>query len=416
MNQALRAVATGQAEKPQQGILALLENPKVAKGMAAVAGKYLAPDKMLRLCINAVHKTPDLLKCNPKSVLGAMMASAALDLEPNTPQQQAFLIPYKRSMKVDGQWIETYDCQFQIGARGFRTLAYRSPRIKLLEAEAIHERDLWKHRLGSQAMLEYEKALANRGELIGAFSYAKLEGGVESAVVLPLEEIHKIRSRSETWRALVRKVEMAENERERAKAEAKLADTPWVMWIDDMAAKSATKKHAKQLPLDASPALAVAANLDDAGDVGVLDLSALSDPELVREVAAGTEELPQVTDDSAQQAERSMEAFGSTQRQREPAAAPPAAKTPTRRGAAKEAPTAAAATQASADARSPAGGPDSAAAGASGGPSYATVAAAITKAGNRDDALAELDAARDLPADQQRDLKAHLERTWPAEG
>lgn len=417
MNQALRAVATGQAEKPQPGILALLENPKVAKGMAAVAGKYLAPDKMLRLCINAVHKTPDLLKCNPKSVLGAMMASAALDLEPNTPQQQAFLIPYKRSMKVDGQWIETYDCQFQIGARGFRTLAYRSPRIKLLEAEAIHERDIWKHRLGSQAMLEYEKALANRGELIGAFSYARLEGGFESAVVLPLEEILKIRNRSETWRALARRVETAENERDRAKADAKLAETPWVMWIDDMAAKSATKKHAKQLPLDASPALAVAANLDDAGDAGGLDLSALSDPDLVREVAAGAEDLPQLADETAQQAERSTEAFGSTQRQREAVAATPAAaKTGAKRGAAKEPPAPPAATEASPASRSPVGGPDSAAAAASAAPSYAAIAAAISKAGSRDDALAELDASRDLPADQQRDLKAHLERTWPVEG
>ena len=79
MNTALRAVATGQGENKQHGILALLENPKVAKGMAAVAGRYLQPDKMLRLCINAVHKTPDLLKCDPKTVLGAMMASAALD-------------------------------------------------------------------------------------------------------------------------------------------------------------------------------------------------------------------------------------------------------------------------------------------------------------------------------------------------
>ena len=105
MNTALREVATGQAgQKPQQGILTMLENPRVAKGMAAVAGKFLSPDKMLRLCINAVHKTPDLMRCDPKTVLGAMMASAALDLEPNTVQQQAFLIPYARNKKVGDEW------------------------------------------------------------------------------------------------------------------------------------------------------------------------------------------------------------------------------------------------------------------------------------------------------------------------
>lgn len=97
---------------------------------------------------------------------------------------------------------------------------------------------------------------------------------------------------------------------------------------------------------------------------------------------------------------------------------PPAAGTKGagKRGAAKEPPVPPAATEALPASRSPAGGPDSGSAAPPAAPSYAAIASAITKAGSRDDALAELDAARDLPADQQRDLKAHLERTFPAEG
>ncbi|WP_128000373.1 hypothetical protein [Piscinibacter defluvii] len=100
-----------------------------------------------------------------------------------------------------------------------------------------------------------------------------------------------------------------------------------------------------------------------------------------------------------------------------PPPAPPAGgKAAARRAATKEAPEPAAAAQAAAAPRSAPGGPNSAAAAPTSAPSYAAVAEAISRAGNRDDALAELDAARDLPADQQRDLKAHLERTYPAEG
>lgn len=391
MNTALRAVATGQAETKQQGILTLLENPKVAKGMAAVAGKFLQPEKMLRLCINAVHKTPDLLKCDPKTVLGAMMASAALDLEPNTVQQQAFLIPYKRNKKVGDEWVQVYDCQFQIGARGFRTLAYRSPLIKSLEAEAIHKGDHWKHRVGSQAFFEYEKALTDRGNLIGAFSYARLADGIEVACVLPLEEILKIRARSETYRALVANIEKSRNDQERQRNELKLAETPWVMWLDDMAAKSATKKHAKQLPLDAAPALAVAAEIDNAGDAGALDLGALTDPDLVREVRDGMSEAPQqaLTDDTADHAERSMEAFGTTQRK------PDAAPVEQQRTA-------------------PAKGGKRAAPAQEDAPTvtYAELADQIVKAKDADAAAEVLDQGRGLPDDQRSELSALFHRTW----
>lgn len=396
MNTALRAVATSQAETKQQGILALLENPKVAKGMAAVAGKYLQPEKMLRLCINAVHKTPDLLKCDPKTVLGAMMASAALDLEPNTVQQQAFLIPYARNKKVGDEWVKVYDCQFQIGARGFRTLAYRSPLIKSLEAEAIRKGDHWKHRVGSQAFLEFEKALTDRGDLIGAFSYARLADGLEIACVLPLEEILKIRGRSETYRALLAGIEKARNDQERARAEAKLAETPWVMWLDDMAAKSATKKHAKQLPLDAAPQLAVAAGLDDRADAGELNLGALTDPDLVREVRDGVTEAPAaLTDDRDDQAERSMEAFGTTQRREpEPAAAAEPEKADTKGARRAAAPKQEALPKVT----------------------YAQLADAITKAKNRDEAAEALDQGRGLPDDQRADLSALYARKWSQEG
>lgn len=258
---------------------------KIEKAIGAVATQYLTPDRFLRLAVNAVKKTPLLMHCDPQSVLGAFMTSAALGLEPNTILQQAFLIPYKKRIKQGNEWVDAYECNFQIGARGFVTLAHRSPHIDTLQAEAIHEGDLFEHMMGSETFLKYRKALKDRRELIGAFCFTKMASGHEQATVLPLEELHKIRSRSETYNSLQGKVQEAKDGRDREKAEKKLAETPWVMWEDDMSAKSAIKKHSKQLPLQPGDAMVVASQLD--GDDGkIIDMATMTDPDMVRAVMA----------------------------------------------------------------------------------------------------------------------------------
>ena len=130
--------------------------------------------------------------------------------------------------------------------------------------------------VGSDSFLRYRINLdTERGGLIGAFAYSKTDVG-EMATVLPLSELHKIRSRSETFNALERNLQNAGNQGERDKAAKKLAETPWVMWEDDMAIKSAIKKHAKLLPMG-NAALSLAVELDSQSDAGVIDLAAVSD-------------------------------------------------------------------------------------------------------------------------------------------
>lgn len=405
----LRAAATGQVAPAPKTIYEYLEDPRVKQGIAAVAGRFLTPDRMLRLCVMAVKKTPKLAACDPTTVLGAMMTSAALGLEPNTVQQQAFLIPYKTRRKnpSTGQWGDVLECQFQIGYRGFITLAYRTPRVKGLMAEAIHKGDHFKHRLGTGTFLEFEKALVDRGDMIGAFSYAQLDGGQEVACVLPLDEILKIRSRSETYKQLVRDLESAQSQQDSVKAQQRLAETPWVLWEDDMAAKSAIKKHAKMLPIASNDALAVAAEIDARGEAGALDLRSMTSVEQVREVIDEGGEPPALEDHSEDQA-ASREGFGTTQRRQadpEPAQQGQSAATP---AATKGKGKAAAAPAPAADQASNRGGPTPR--------TYAQIAEAINKLpdGSREDALLELDGARHLPPDQVKDLKAVIDRRFPA--
>lgn len=288
---AISALKTGEqavAKKPKT-IFDLLTEDKTRTAIASVAGKYMTPERFLRLAINCIKKTPRLFECDPYSVLGAFMASAALALEPNTVLQQAYLIPYgKRSKNPQTQQWETtgYECQFQVGYRGFIALAHRSPYIKTIDAEAIHKGDHFKHRKGSQNFLEYEKTLEERGHLIGSFAHSHLTDGGEAATILTLEDIHKIRGRSETYQALLRGVDKhGLKDWEKKKAEEKLADTPWVWAEDDMAAKSAIKKHSKFLPLQPGDGMAAAVSLDaDRDDGQTIDMADLVDPDKMNAV------------------------------------------------------------------------------------------------------------------------------------
>lgn len=414
----LRAAATGAAQqtapKPKH-ILDYLEHPQVKSGIAAVAGKFLTPERMLTLCVNAVKKTPKLAQCDPRSVLGAMMTSTALGLEPNTPQQQAFLIPYKTRAFVDGKWQDVLECQFQIGARGFITLAYRSPVISRFEAHAIHQHDTFRNVVGSKSFLEYEKRLlGDRGPLVGAFSYAMLAGDRgETAVVLPLDEIEKIRARSETYKALMRELEQAQSPADKQKAERKLAETPWVMWADDMAAKSALKKHAKQLPVASSDLLLAAADIDDRGDAGILDLGSMTDPDTVRAVVADGMDPPAL-EHSDPPPPMSSETFGTREGApvpREGDSGAPAAGKPAARGR-RAAP-------APAEGAEPAGGSAPGAAApppaepAKPGKTYAQLADEVQKAKDIDAAIEICDEARSLlPPDQAKDLGEVFRRHW----
>lgn len=398
---ALKAAATGQVAAPKKNLFDIVNSKSFQQGLAKVVGKFITPDKMASLCINAIKKTPKLLECDPVSVTGAMMASAALQLEPNTVQQQAFLIPYKKRVKVGERWMEAYDCQFQVGARGFVTLAYRSPDIRFLTAEAIHDGDKWEQEVGSQSFLRYSKTLKDRGALLGSFSYVRFASGDEGACVLPLDEILKIRSKSETFRALTRNIETAENEKELAKAKQQYAETPWVMWEDDMASKSAIKKHAKQLPLASGDAMALAASIDDHAEAGTIDMRSFADPDVAVAVLQDEAQVPAIENTPTEGFQGGGEAFGATARRHESVDATEAQ--PGKKSEKK------AATPAKASAPVKEQRQEVA---AQQPPSYAQLADSIIAAKDADIAAVVLDEGRHLPEDQQRDLQDVYRKHW----
>ena len=156
----LQAKATGAVKQvsPNQGMKQMLD--KMKNEIAAALPSMVSSERFQRVALTAFSSNPKLQECDPVSFIGAMMESAQLGLEPNTPLGQAYLIPFnsKNGMQV----------QFQIGYKGLLELAQRSGKIKTLYAHEVRENDEFDMDYGLNQTLTHKPYLkGDRGEVIG---------------------------------------------------------------------------------------------------------------------------------------------------------------------------------------------------------------------------------------------------------
>jgi len=150
---------------PARDLLASMESE-----FAACLPKMLPPDLFMRVALTGFRKTPGLLECTRKSLLGALLETARLGLEPCT--EQAYLIPYKA------------ECTLVIGYQGFVQLMYRTGQVEQVEAEMIYEADEWEDSRGDGGRFFHKPnwLAEDRGRPILAYSYAKLLTGGRTKV------------------------------------------------------------------------------------------------------------------------------------------------------------------------------------------------------------------------------------------
>ncbi len=178
----LQAKATGAVKtvSPNQGMKKMLD--KMKDEIAAALPSMVSSERFQRVALTAFSSNPKLQECDPVSFLAAMMESAQLGLEPNTPLGQAYLIPFnsKEGMKV----------QFQLGYKGLLELAQRSGKIKTLYAHEVRENDVFDIDYGLNQTLTHKPLLkGSRGEVIGYYAVYHLDTGGNSFVFMTKDEI-----------------------------------------------------------------------------------------------------------------------------------------------------------------------------------------------------------------------------------
>ena len=173
-------------------------------------------ERFQRIALTAFNGNKKLQQCDPVSFLAAMMQSAQLGLEPNTPLGQAYLIPYKNTV------------QFQIGYKGLLDLANRTGAYKNIYAHEVYENDDFELEYGLEQSLKHKPYLdGDRGEVIGYYAVYKLINGGEGFAYMTRAEVEAhARKFSKTF-----------------------SNGPWQSDFDSMAKKTVLKQVLKYAPL-----------------------------------------------------------------------------------------------------------------------------------------------------------------------
>lgn len=210
-------VTNGNQDKSIKGWLKAYEQ-QIAKALPSQIGA----DRFNRICMTALTSNPKLGECTPASFIGAIMNSAQLGLEPNTPLGEAYLIPYKNKGIME--------VQFQVGYKGLIQLARRSGEIAMIKAQCVHQNDDFSYELGLNPTIHHVPAKGDRGPVVAYYAFYKTKDGDFDFEVAYRDEIE---AHAKTY----------------SQAYAKGWTSPWTKNFDEMAKKTLIKRVLKLAPL-----------------------------------------------------------------------------------------------------------------------------------------------------------------------
>lgn len=218
-------------DSPPQALqkLLLAHKGSLQKALA----RHMDPERLIRIAVNAMHRTPTLQNCSIQSICNSVVLSGVLGLEPNTPLGHAYLIPYGK------------ECTFQPGYRGMMHLAIRSGCVKRFTPALVFAGDEFEQELGMVEKFRHVPKMES-DEWIGAYSFARTPDGEATWVYMPKARILQVRDRFSIA------------------YKQKPDSSPWTTSEDEMAIKTAIKRHFKRL--DITIEVARAADVDDQAD------------------------------------------------------------------------------------------------------------------------------------------------------
>jgi recombination protein RecT len=151
---------------------------KMEPEFALAAPKGVEARQIVRDAETAISQNPDLLKCEPRSVLGGLMTMAQLGLRVGV-LGHGWLIPFKERAKVGGRWDDIYRAQLVIGYQGMIALAYRSGLVDRITARTVRAADHFDLEYGLNERLVHVPAPGERGEPVGYYATVKIRGAGE---------------------------------------------------------------------------------------------------------------------------------------------------------------------------------------------------------------------------------------------
>jgi len=111
------------------------ELKKIFPAVQSMVPKHMTPERLMRVSLACISRTPTLAKCTLESLVGAVTSCAVMGLEPNLIGH-AYLVPFWNNK------IKKYETQFQIGYRGYINLARNTGDVDKIDALPVCENDI----------------------------------------------------------------------------------------------------------------------------------------------------------------------------------------------------------------------------------------------------------------------------------
>lgn len=155
----------------------------------------------INVAVNSVRKQPRLLNATADSLMACIFSLAEMGLVPDTPSQQAWLIPRKGTAidPATNRAREITECSIMIGYRGLLALAYRAGAQKITTG-VVHEGDHFEVSFGFEEKINHIPALrSTTGTPVAVYAIVKW-GGTYFFDVAPYEEVKKAAySKTPAW-------------------------------------------------------------------------------------------------------------------------------------------------------------------------------------------------------------------------
>lgn len=213
-----------------------------AKGQIALAlPRHMSVDRLIRVALTSVQRTPQLLDCDQTSLLAAIIQSAQLGLEPDGVLGHAYLVPFRNGK------TGRFEVQFIPGYKGLATLARRSGEVSSIDARVVKAGDTFRYSFGLDPKLEHVPADSDDDtprEVTHAYAVVRLKDGGYQFDVMARREIEAVRKRSRAG-----------------------TTGPWVSDYDEMAKKTVLRRALKLAPMSVEAQRAVA--LDEMAEAGI---------------------------------------------------------------------------------------------------------------------------------------------------
>ncbi len=170
-------------------------------------------------------KNSYLRQSNPESLVASVLQCAQIGLSLNPIAKEAYLIPRKNGESVTAYVEPSYI--------GLIKLLTDVGSIVSIKSNIVYEGDVFEIVHGFETSFRHVPKFLSK-TITGVYAVAKLRTGDYQFEYMPVDEIHKIRSTSESWKAFER--------------DNKKDHTPWVRYEGEMYRKTVIKRISKYLP------------------------------------------------------------------------------------------------------------------------------------------------------------------------